>query len=110
MTRRDRDILERAIRVIAEQAAKADKLVDEATDAGGGSHPVTVHAKLLRLELLKVKAELEQSLGELVLNCSACGLDVHWVAGLGPQPGHWSHREPAPHGDPIFRDRDGGRP
>jgi hypothetical protein len=30
MDSRDRDILERAVRSIAEQAAKADKLVDEA--------------------------------------------------------------------------------
>ena len=33
----------------AEQAAKADELVDEAAAAGGGSHPVTVHAKMLRV-------------------------------------------------------------
>jgi hypothetical protein len=55
MARRERDILERAVHTIAEQAAKADDLVDEAKAAGGGDHPVTVHAKMLRLELLKVK-------------------------------------------------------
>lgn len=98
---RDRDILERAVHVVAEQAAKADEIVGESTAAGGGSHPVTVHAKMLRLELLNVKADLERSLGELVLNCSTCGLDVHWIAGLGSRPGHWSHREPAPHGAPV---------
>jgi hypothetical protein len=27
-------------------------------------------------------------------------LDVHWVSGLGVVPGHWAHREPAPHGEP----------
>jgi hypothetical protein len=56
---------------------------------------------MLRLELLKVKAELERNLGALVLDCSDCGRLVHWVAGLGSQPGHWAHREPAPHGEPA---------
>jgi hypothetical protein len=62
MARRERDILEHAVRTIAKQAAKADDLVDEAKAAGGGDHPVTVHAKMLRLELLKVKADLEREL------------------------------------------------
>ena len=56
MARREREILEHAVRTVAEQAVKADELVDEAKAAGGGDHPVTVHAKMLRLELLKVKA------------------------------------------------------
>ena len=86
---------------IAEQAVKADELVDEAKAAGGGDHPVTVHAKMLRLELLKVKADLERELEDFVLNCSKCGLDVHWVSGLGITPGHWAHGEPAPHGEPA---------
>jgi hypothetical protein len=101
MARRERDILERAVQTIAEQAAKADELVDEANAAGGGAHPVTVHAKMLRLELLKVKADLERELEDFSLNCSKCGLDVHWVSGLGVSPGHWAHREPAPHGEPA---------
>jgi hypothetical protein len=98
--RQEREILERAVRTLAEQAVKASELVDEATAAGGGSHPVTVHAKMLRLELLKVKADLERELEDFSLNCSKCGLDVHWVSGLGITPGHWAHREPAPHGEP----------
>jgi hypothetical protein len=61
MARREREILEHAVRTIAEQVTKADELVDEAKAAGGGDHPVTVHAKMLRLELLKVKADLERS-------------------------------------------------
>ena len=101
MTQREQRVLESAIRTIAEQAAKADELVDEAIATGGGDHPVTVHAKMLRLELLKVKADLERELGTWVPNCSKCGLDVHWVAGLGVSPGHWAHREPAPHGEPA---------
>ena len=76
--------------------------MDEAYNAGfDGSHPVTLQAKVLRLELLNVKADLERELGLFVLHCTACGLDVHWVSGLGVTPGHWAHREPAPHGDPI---------
>jgi hypothetical protein len=63
MTKRERDILERAVRVISEQAASASAIVDEALDAGlDGSHPVTLQAKMLRLELLKVKADLKREL------------------------------------------------
>jgi hypothetical protein len=101
MVRREREILEHAVHTIAEQAIKADELVDEAKAAGGGDHPVTVHAKMLRLELLKVKADLERELEDFSLNCSKCGLDVHWVGGLGITPGHWAHREPAPNGEPA---------
>jgi hypothetical protein len=100
-SQRERHILERAVRAVAEQATKADDLVDEAAAAGGGDHPVTVHAKMLRLELLKVKADLERELEDFSLNCSKCGLDVHWVSGLGITPGHWAHQEPAPHGGPA---------
>jgi hypothetical protein len=70
MARREREILEHAVRTVAEQAVKADELVDEAKAAGGGNHPVMVHAKTLRLELLKVKADLERELEDFVLNCS----------------------------------------
>jgi hypothetical protein len=56
---------------------------------------------MLRLELLKVKGDIERELGTFVLNCSRCGLDVHWVEGHGVSPGHWAHREPAPHGEPV---------
>jgi hypothetical protein len=95
MARDDRDILQRAVRTLSEQAAKADALVDEALAAGlNGSHPLTIQAKMLRLELLNVKADLERNLGQLVLDCSDCGRTVHWVAGLGTTPGHWAHREP----------------
>jgi hypothetical protein len=62
VARQEREILERAVRA-EEQAAVASVILDEALDAGlGGSHPVTVHAKMLRLELLKVKADLEREL------------------------------------------------
>lgn len=71
MARQERDIHERAVRTLADQAAKADALIEEAIDAGlDGSHPLTVHAKMLRLELLNVKADLERELGRLVLDCS----------------------------------------
>ena len=100
MSIRERHILEHAVRTIAEQAAKAGELVDEATAAAGGSHPVTIHAKMLRLELLHAKADLERELEDFSLNCSKCGLDMHWVSGLGVSPGHWAHAEPAPHGAP----------
>ena len=105
MARREREILEHAIHTIAEQAANADDLVDEAIAVGHGrSDPLVTHAKMLRLrlELLKVKADLERELETWVPNCAKCGLDVHWVGGLGVSPGHWAHAEPAPHGEPAF--------
>jgi len=102
MARREREILEHAVHTVAEQAAKADDLVDEAIGVGHGrSDPLVTHAKMLRLELLKVKADLERELEDFSLNCSKCRLDVHWVSGLGITPGHWSHAEPAPHGEPA---------
>ena len=55
----------------------------------------------VRLDLLKVKADLERELEDFSLNCTKCGLDVHWVSGLGVTSGHWAHREPAPHGEPA---------
>jgi hypothetical protein len=62
--RRHRDILERAVAVVADQAAAASAIVDEAHAAGlDGSHAVTIQAKMLRLELLNVKADLERELG-----------------------------------------------
>lgn len=72
MGRSQRDILERAVRTLAEQAAKADALVDQALDAGlDGSHPLTVHAKMLRLELLQVKADLGRG-AVSASDCSRC--------------------------------------
>jgi hypothetical protein len=102
MARREREILERAVHAVTEQAAKADALVDEAIEVGHGrSDPLVTHAKMLRMELLNVKADLERELEDFSLNCSACGLDVHWVSGLGVMPGRWAHAEPAPHGEPV---------
>ena len=73
----------------------------EALDADlGASHLITLHAKMLRLELLNVKTDLERELGRLVFDCSSCGRRVHWVPGLGVEPGHWAYREPAPHHEP----------
>jgi hypothetical protein len=55
---RERHILEQAVQAVAEQAEKADALVDEAIEAGHGrSDPLVIQAKMLRLELLKVKAD-----------------------------------------------------
>jgi hypothetical protein len=46
---------------LAGQTKNASATVDEAHPAGlDGSHPVTLQAKMLRLELLKVKADLER--------------------------------------------------
>ena len=102
MARTERHVLEDAVRAVTAQAIKTNDLIDEALATGlDGSHPVTVQAKMLRLELLKVKADLERELATFVLNCKRCNLEVHWVAGLSVTPGHWAHREPAPHGEPA---------
>ncbi len=87
---------------MSDQAAAASKLVDDALAATlTESDPLVLHAKMLRLELLNTKASLERELETLSLNCSSCGRNVHWVAGLGVVPGHWAHAEPAPHGEPT---------
>ncbi len=87
MARREREVLEHAVHAVTEQAAEADDLVDEAIDVGHGrSDPLVTHAKMFRLELLSVKADLERELEDFSLNCSKCGVDVHWVSGLGITP------------------------
>lgn len=36
------------------------------------------------------------------LLATACGMEVHWVKGISvAEPGHWGHRRPAPHGEPV---------
>jgi hypothetical protein len=101
MARQERDILEQVIQAISEQAAAASAIGD-ALDAGpDSSHPLTVQAKTLRLELFQVKADLERELGLLVLDCTACGQTVHHVAGLDVSAGHCAHAEPAPHHAPT---------
>lgn len=40
-------------------------------------------------------ADLERELAKLVLNCTACSHEVHWVQGINVfDPGHWGHRFP----------------
>jgi hypothetical protein len=50
---------------------------------------------MLRLELLKVKADLERELATLSLDCRDCGMDVHYVSGLGAEVGHWTQARQA---------------
>jgi hypothetical protein len=95
------DSLERAARSVAEQATAAGALVHGAMAADVGDSDVVIRAKMLRLELLNVKADIERELGQLVLDCTSCGLRVHWIPGLGVTLGHWAHREPAPHHEPA---------
>jgi hypothetical protein len=56
--------------------------------------------KVLRAELLSVKADLERELERIVLDCVVCGRTVHYLGGLGVRAGHWAHAEPAPHATP----------
>ncbi len=60
---RERHVVEGAVQAVAEEATAADRLIDEALAAGlDGSHALTVHAKMLRTELLRVKVDLEREL------------------------------------------------
>jgi hypothetical protein len=58
---------------------------------------------MLRLELLNVKADLERELARLVLHCTACGLDVHWVSGLAPLQDTGLSGSQRRMGEPILR-------
>jgi hypothetical protein len=103
VARGEREILERAVHAVAEQAPNTNHVIDEARKAGlAADHPVTIAAKQVRLELLKVRADLERELGKLVLNCTARGQEVHWVQGISmADPGRCGHRFLAPHGEPV---------
>jgi hypothetical protein len=60
MARREREILERSVHTTAGQAA-TPKAVDESTEAGlAAVHSVSIAAKQVRPELLKMKADLER--------------------------------------------------
>jgi hypothetical protein len=99
----ERQVLQRVIQRVTEQAANADTIVDEAMAAGlDGSDKDVVSTKMLRVELLSVKADLERELEKVVLDCAVCGKRVHYVGGLGVRVGHWAHAEPAPHGTPTL--------
>jgi hypothetical protein len=63
MQTRERDILERAVAAVTEQAAKADALIYDLKTAGLPEDGPILQAKLIRLELLKVKGDLERELG-----------------------------------------------
>jgi hypothetical protein len=93
---RERDTLERAIAGVAEQAAKVDALINDLLLLGLAQDGPVLQAKLIHLELLKVKGDLERELGRWVLDCRRCSRRVHWVAGIGIRPGNWAHAEPAP--------------
>jgi hypothetical protein len=56
---RDRQILEDAVASIAKAAANASDVVDEAAEVLDAADPLVVHSKMLRLELLEVKAARE---------------------------------------------------
>ncbi|HEX7072018.1 MAG TPA: hypothetical protein VF190_14490 [Rhodothermales bacterium] len=53
-----------------------------------GRTKIVVSTKMLRAELLSVKADLERELEKVVLDCSVCGKRVHYVGGLGVRAGH----------------------
>jgi hypothetical protein len=65
----EREILERSIYAIAENARDACALIDEIHAAGfPADGPTMVGAKRLRMELLQTKGEQERELARLVLD------------------------------------------
>jgi hypothetical protein len=88
---------------IAERAMDAHRVVEEAHEVDPRDESgLVAAAKRLRMELLSAKAELERELGNVLLHCRGCNRRVHWVPGVGPEPGHWAHAEPSPQGhDPV---------
>src|SRR5436189_5035311 len=99
----DREILERTVRAIAERARDACRVVEEAHEVDPRDDSgLVAAAKRLLMELLTTKGELERELGRLRLQCRRCNRRVHWVPGVGAEPGHWAHAEAAPTGhDPV---------
>src|SRR4029450_6791315 len=94
----EREVLEPAVRRVIEQAANTDATVDEAMVAGpDGSHKLVVSVKMIRAELLSVKADLERELERVVLDCVVCGRTVHYVGGLGGRARHSAHAQPTRH-------------
>jgi hypothetical protein len=91
-----REILERTVQAIADRARDAYRLVEEAHAVDRDDSGLVAAAKRLRMELLSTKAELERELGRFLLHCRRCNRRVHWVPGVGAEPGHWGHAEPAP--------------
>jgi hypothetical protein len=103
MARQERDILERSVHAIAKHAANTNKVIDEAMEAGlAARSPRHGRSEASSAGTPEGEADLERELGKLVLNCTACGQEVHWVQGVSmSDPGHWGHRFPAPHGEPV---------
>jgi hypothetical protein len=94
---REGEILERSVHAIAQHARDAYALVEELYAAGfPGDGPTVLAAKRLRMQLLTTKGDLERELARFLLHCKRCDRDVHRVPGVGPEPGHWAHAEPAP--------------
>jgi hypothetical protein len=91
---RERDILERAVAGVAEQAAKADALIDDLQLAGLPEDGPVLQAKLIRLELLKVKGDLERELGRWVLDCQRCNGGSTGCRGSGFGQGTGRTRSP----------------
>lgn len=101
MSRGERDILEHAVQAVTDKVVKADDLVDEAIAAGlGQDDMLVVHAKMRRLGLLKVKADLGRELGTWSLNCTSCGRTSTGCLASRSGQGHWARAEQAPHGEP----------
>jgi len=67
-----------------------------------GDNPLTV-AQDAAARTSKDKAELEGGLSEFVLNCTACGIELHWFgAPAWPTLGTGGIASRAPHDEPSI--------
>ena len=86
-----RQILDHAVHAVSRRPRWPTSLMN--SSGAGGSDPITVHAKKLRLELLSVKKELERQRENLSLNYSAWTTHDHhapgsWVVAQTPSSTH----------------------
>jgi hypothetical protein len=97
----DAETLERTVLQVADLAANAAMVVEEARAAGLVGQGLIMRPALeVRAGLLDLKQDLERELGSWILNCRRCGMRVHWIPGPGPVPGRWAHLEPAQDHEP----------
>jgi len=87
------------MRALTAWARDAYRVVEEAHEVDPRDESgLVAAAKRQWMEAIRTKAELERKLGNVLLSCQRCSRRVHWVLGVGPEPGHCADAEPAPTG------------
>jgi hypothetical protein len=98
-------VLESAAEAVTAQAVTADDPLDECLPAGfPADHAITVFAKMLRLELIQVKAADREGIRDVLTRLQVLGPQRAMGVRARGQAGHWPQQEPAPHGEPVAWD------